>query len=62
MADKKPLLDAVKDRRTFYKLSKETTISNERIKELVEYTIKHAPSAFNVQVRSSLHIPQEDVR
>ena len=50
MADKKSLLDAVKDRRTYYKLSKESTISEARIKELVEYAIKHAPSSFNVQV------------
>ena len=50
MADKKPLLDAVKDRRSIYSLAKESTISDERIKELVEFTIKHAPSAFNVQV------------
>jgi predicted oxidoreductase (fatty acid repression mutant protein) len=50
MANKKSLLDAVKDRRSFYALGKESTISNERIKELVEFTITHAPGAFNVQV------------
>jgi hypothetical protein len=54
MADKKPLLDAVKDRRSIYSLAKESTISDERIKELVEFTIKHAPSAFNVQVCNSV--------
>ena len=50
MADKKSLLDAVKDRRSIYSLSKESTISDEKIKELVDFTIEHTPSAFNVQV------------
>ena len=54
MADKKSLLEAVKDRRSFYKLTKESTIPDERLQELAEFAVKHAPSAFNVQVSASL--------
>lgn len=63
MADKKSFLDTVRDRRSFYALSKESTISNDRIRDLVLFSIKRAPSAFNVQVillssrrRSSINI------
>lgn len=40
---------AVKGRRTIYGLSKETTISDERICEIVADAVKHTPSAFNSQ-------------
>jgi uncharacterized protein len=50
MASTKPFLDAVKDRHSIYSLSKDSPISDERVKELLEFTIKHAPSSFNVQV------------
>lgn len=56
MASNKSLLDAVKDRRSIYQLSKDSTISDERVKELVEFTIKHCPSSFNVQVGSITHL------
>ncbi|MCJ1336873.1 hypothetical protein MMC09_002151 [Bachmanniomyces sp. S44760] len=49
MAASKPFLDAVKDRRTLYKLAKESTISDARIEELVEQAILHVPSSFNSQ-------------
>jgi uncharacterized protein len=40
---------AVADRRTFYGISKESPVSDERIKEVVEHAVKHTPSAFNSQ-------------
>jgi len=40
---------AVADRRSFYGISKETVISDERIKEVIEHAIKYTPSAFNSQ-------------
>jgi len=42
-------LEAVKARRTYYGLSKETVISNERIQEIVRDAVKYTPSAFNSQ-------------
>lgn len=43
------LLEAIEVRRSIYSLKNESTISNARIKEIVEAAIKHCPSAFNVQ-------------
>lgn len=40
---------AIEERRTFYGLSKDTVVSDERIKEVVEHAIKYSPSAFNSQ-------------
>jgi predicted oxidoreductase (fatty acid repression mutant protein) len=40
---------AVAERRTYYSISKEAVISDERLKEIVEHSVKHAPSAFNSQ-------------
>lgn len=45
----KNFFNAVKDRRTFYGISKETLVSDERIQEVIEYAVKHTPSAFNSQ-------------
>lgn len=41
--------EAIANRRTAYALSKESPISNDKIKELVEHALKHSPSAFNSQ-------------
>lgn len=41
--------DAVKNRRTYYNLSKEPIVAAERILEIVSEAVKHAPSAFNSQ-------------
>jgi len=49
MTNAKPFLAAVEDRRTFYQITNESTISDARIKELVAHTIKHTPSSFNSQ-------------
>lgn len=45
----KDFLKAVEDRRSIYEISKESPISNERIKEIIEHIVKHAPSAMNSQ-------------
>ena len=42
-------LAAVKSRRTFYQLSHESTIPDSKIIEIVNDTIKNAPSSFNSQ-------------
>ncbi|MBW7477236.1 nitroreductase family protein [Paenibacillus oenotherae] len=42
-------LTAVSERRSIYTLSKESTISDERILEIVQETVKHTPSSFNSQ-------------
>ncbi|SFB41980.1 nitroreductase family protein [Clostridium frigidicarnis] len=46
---KKNFYDAVADRRTYYGIGKESVISDERIKEVVEHAVKHTPSSFNSQ-------------
>lgn len=42
-------VDAVKARRSYYGISKDKIVSDERIEELVENAITHAPTAFNSQ-------------
>jgi uncharacterized protein len=42
-------LSAVAARRSVYNISKESTISNDRIQEIVTEALKHAPSPFNVR-------------
>lgn len=41
--------EAIENRRSVYAISKETTISQEEIKNIVEHSIKHVPSSFNSQ-------------
>ena len=43
------LLDTICSRRTYYTISDETTISNDKIERLVAEALKHTPSAFNMQ-------------
>ncbi|AGY77371.1 nitroreductase family protein [Clostridium autoethanogenum] len=45
----KDFLTAVADRRTFYGIGKEAVVSDDRIKEIIDHTVKHTPSAFNSQ-------------
>ncbi|AGK95524.1 nitroreductase family protein [Clostridium pasteurianum] len=45
----KNFLTAVADRRTFYGISKEEVVSDERIKEIIQHAVKHTPSSFNAQ-------------
>ncbi|SUY62114.1 nitroreductase family protein [Clostridium sporogenes] len=46
---KKDFYEAIKERRTFYGISKEKVASDDRIKEIIEHAVKHTPSAFNSQ-------------
>ncbi|WDK23261.1 nitroreductase [Colletotrichum graminicola] len=43
------VLEAVKNRRTYYPLAKETPLSRERIDEIVKEATRHVPSSFNSQ-------------
>ena len=43
------LFDAAEHRISAYNLTKKSTVSDDRIKEIVSSAIKHSPSAFNVQ-------------
>ncbi|MBG9737526.1 nitroreductase family protein [Paenibacillus alvei] len=45
----KDFYTALKERRTYYGINKEVQVSDERIKEIVEFAVKHTPSAFNSQ-------------
>ncbi|WML33557.1 nitroreductase family protein [Clostridium sp. OS1-26] len=45
----KDFLTAVADRRTFYGISKEAVVSDDKIKEIIDHAVKHTPSAFNSQ-------------
>lgn len=45
----KDFFTAVADRRTFYEISKEAVVSDERIQEVIEHSVKYTPSAFNSQ-------------
>jgi uncharacterized protein len=45
----KDFLTAVAERRTFYGISKEAVVSDERIKEVIDHAVKYTPSAFNSQ-------------
>lgn len=45
----KEFLTAIEARRSHYALSKESVISDERIQEIVEFSVKHTPSSFNSQ-------------
>jgi len=41
--------EAVASRRSYYGISKETLVSDERIEEVIEHAIMHTPTAFNSQ-------------
>jgi len=45
----KALKKAIESRRTYYNINDESPISNEEIKELVDFAILNVPSAFNSQ-------------
>lgn len=42
-------LDAVKGRRTIYHIKPEVSVSNDKIKEVIDQAVLHCPSSFNVQ-------------
>ncbi|WP_313563751.1 nitroreductase family protein [Ruminiclostridium cellobioparum] len=45
----KDFYNAVRDRRSFYGISKESTVSDTRLQEIVNDAVKYAPTAFNSQ-------------
>ncbi|MED3397812.1 nitroreductase family protein [Bacillus wiedmannii] len=45
----KDFYNALKERRTYYGINKEVQVSDEKIKEIVEFAVKYTPSAFNSQ-------------
>lgn len=45
----KEFLTAVQDRRSYYGISKESTVSDTRIEEVIGHAVKHTPSPFNSQ-------------
>jgi hypothetical protein len=49
MSNQKSFFDAVKERRTYYQLNKESPISDKQITEIAEKAILHVPSSFNSQ-------------
>jgi predicted oxidoreductase (fatty acid repression mutant protein) len=42
-------LEAIKNRRTYYAITNESPVSDEKIKEILEQALLHVPSAFNSQ-------------
>lgn len=49
MSSQKSFFDAVKERRTYYQLNKESPISDKQIEEIAEKALLHVPSSFNSQ-------------
>lgn len=45
----KDFYTALKERRSYYGINKQISVSDERIKEIVEFAVTHTPSAFNSQ-------------
>ncbi|MDQ0231992.1 nitroreductase family protein [Metabacillus malikii] len=45
----KDFYTAIKERRSHYSINKDVTVTDERIKEIVEFAVKHTPSSFNSQ-------------
>lgn len=45
----KSFYDAIKERRSIYAITKESPISDDKIKEIVEQAVLYTPSAFNSQ-------------
>ncbi|MFY0780828.1 nitroreductase family protein [Peribacillus simplex] len=45
----KDFYTAIKERRSYYGINKEVQVTDEKIKEIVEFAVKHTPSAFNSQ-------------
>lgn len=45
----KNFYEAIEGRRTYYGISKDPVVSDDKIKEIVEHAVMHTPSAFNSQ-------------
>lgn len=46
---KKDIMEAIKERRSIYEISKESPLSNDQIQEIIENVVMHAPTAFHSQ-------------
>ncbi|MBD2846713.1 nitroreductase family protein [Paenibacillus sp. IB182496] len=55
----KSFLEAVKARRTYYGITNEAVTSKKEISELVEFAVKHTPSAFNSQSARAVVLLEE---
>ena len=53
-------LSAIKARRTYYQLEASSTISDERIQEIVNQVVLHTPSSFNSQSTRALVLIGEE--
>jgi predicted oxidoreductase (fatty acid repression mutant protein) len=51
MTGSKDFYTAVEGRRTFYGISSEPVVSDERIQEVINHAVKHTPSEFNTQAQ-----------
>jgi len=49
MSTQKSFIEAIKERRTYYQLNKESPISDKQITEIAEKAVLHVPSSFNSQ-------------
>jgi len=56
----KAFLDTVKARRTYYQLKKESTISDEKIQDIVTQALLHVPSSFNSQSTRIILLVKEE--
>ncbi|TCJ01939.1 nitroreductase family protein [Cytobacillus praedii] len=45
----KDFYSVLKERRSYYGINKDISVSEERIKEIIEFAVKYTPSAFNSQ-------------
>ncbi|MBK5502170.1 MULTISPECIES: nitroreductase family protein [Peribacillus] len=45
----KDFYTAIKERRSYYGINKEVQVSDDKIKDIVEFAVKYTPSAFNSQ-------------
>lgn len=57
---KKEFFEAVKDRRTYYGISKEVDLSDDQIYEVVKDAVKYTPSAFNSQSARAIVLLQKE--
>lgn len=46
----KDFYSAIKERRSIYGISKEATVSDERIQEVIDQAVKYTPSWFNLKI------------
>ncbi|MEG0377810.1 MAG: nitroreductase family protein [Eubacterium sp.] len=50
----KDFYTSLKNRRSYYGISKESPISDDRIEEIIGYSLKHTPSAYNSQTSKAI--------